>query len=106
MPQIKDFTLSKIIELAQEKVDIHNYLPDYEDDPTPTEYGFAIWVLTECDIYIVNTLLEEDFGKFIDEKMSEREKHVVMKRNFKVDIMPEFVKMFASSKLASSKYSS
>ena len=71
-----------------------------------TEYGFAIWVLTENDIYIVNTLLEDDFGEPIGEKMTEREKHVVMKRNFKVDIMPESVKMFISSKLVSSKYSS
>ena len=41
MPQIKDFTLSKIIEFAQEKVDIHNYLPDFEDDPTPNRVWFC-----------------------------------------------------------------
>ena len=41
VPQIKDFTFSKIIKFSKEKVGIHNYLPDFEDDPTPNRVWFC-----------------------------------------------------------------
>ena len=41
IPQIKELTLSKIIEFSQEMVDVHNYLPDFNDDPTPKRVWFC-----------------------------------------------------------------
>ena len=47
---------------------------------------------------IVNSLLEREFKEFINKVMAEREKYVVFKKNFKVDILPEFVDIFMKTK--------
>ena len=52
---------------------------------------------------LVNTLLEHQFEQYVDKVMSEREKYIVMKKNFDVPVLPEFADVFIKSKHISCK---
>ena len=54
---------------------------------------------------IVKTLRSElSFSAFVSEKMEARQRYVINKQNFKVEILPEFVWMFKNSKHVSCKF--
>ena len=100
VPKIDELTVQNIIEFATKHVDLLNYLPESNKGIIPNRewlwnisniWHFYYWI-------IVNTLINEKFNKFVSEKMAERKKMFVSRRNFRVDILPYFVSMFKKSK--------
>ena len=53
-------------------------------------------------MYIVNTLLPEDFKAFVREKVVENEKMFVKKRKMVVDAKPAFIELFRKSNIIAS----
>ena len=54
-------------------------------------------------IAIVNTLVENEFQKFICNAMENRDKYIVMQKKMGVNATPEFHDLFLNSKFMSSK---
>ena len=50
---------------------------------------------------LVHTLLGKKFSDFVAQRMLEREKQIVMKKSFKVDILPYFAEVVKKSKYVS-----
>ena len=55
---------------------------------------------------IVNTLLKDEFKKFVRDKVQQNEKKVVLKRRMVVDAKPAFINLFRNSNMVSSLFES
>ena len=54
-------------------------------------------------ITIVNTLVENEFQKFICNAMENRDKYIIMQNKMRVNATPEFHDLFLNSKFMPSK---
>ena len=90
VPQIKSLTIQTIIKFAAHHFDLDNYLLKYKKWRMP-DRGW-IWNLSKINMSyrVVYSKLKETFSEWIQNKMKEREKMIVMKKNFQVKVLPEF----------------
>ena len=77
VPQLKGLTIADLLQFARNHVQIEDYIPSYVYSKNPNRD----WI---CNI--INTACQAEFQKFIEQKISERSKHVITKKsmNFKV----------------------
>ena len=61
------------------------------------------WYILLLFAILVNSLLPQEFQKFIIEAVEKSGRHFVNKRVMKVDVTPEFVHLFKNSALVASK---
>ena len=54
---------------------------------------------------LVNTLLEEEFTAWISKRLEDRERYIITKKNFSVNVIPQFAEAVAKSKSVSGKLS-
>ena len=88
VPQYKGLRVNEIIEFASGHIDIKKFLPKYSYEKEPNRE----WL---CNI--VNTLLNEEFNKFIGEKVEIRKQEFIKSQNISVSVKPEFLKIFKNS---------
>ena len=55
---------------------------------------YALLIQTIC---IVNTLLGDEFSKFVHEAMAKRERMLIHKKRMEVDALPEFKELIRKS---------
>ena len=89
VPHLKGSIVEGLLLLGQQRVNLNNYLSDYEYHKPPNRQ----WL---CNV--LNPLLGRIFAKSVQERMEARVKHVAMKKKLTVKLLPEFVNMFMSSK--------
>ena len=92
VPHYKTLTIPKILEFARTKGDIDLYLPDYSYKKEPNRE----WL---CNV--INTLIGEEFRKFIKAKVMLRKNTLIQKSNLKITAKPEFISIFESSQSVS-----
>ena len=54
---------------------------------------------------LVNTLLEEEFTAWVHKRLEDRERYIITKKNFNVNVIPQFAEAVAKSKSVSGKLS-
>ena len=89
VPHYKMLTIPDMLKFAKTKVDINLFLPDYEYQKYPNRQ----WLWN-----VLNTVLGDDFKKFVNEKIQERVKHVIWQKRMTVKALPEFIAIFKNSK--------
>ena len=62
------------------------------------------WYEVDSDWSLVNTLIEEEFEKFIVDKMDEQEAKVIVNKRIEVSATKEFANLFKNSKFQSYKH--
>ena len=87
--QYEGLFVRNILKLAKTKVDIDEYLPEFEYNKEPNRPW--LWNL-------VNSLVSDDFQNYIDEKVK-----LIEQQNLRMTINPEFVNIFKSSNAISSE---
>ena len=92
VPHYKGLKVRDIVNFARTKVDITSYLPvnDYDKEPNRER----IW-------NIVNSLIPNEFQKFIKQKEDERRKELLQSSNLAMRIKPEFLDIFKFSQAIS-----
>ena len=94
VPQYEGLFVKDILKFAKTKVDIDEYLPEFEYNKEPNRQW--LWNL-------VNSLVSDDFQNYIDEKVKLRRQNVIKQQNLRMTINPEFVNIFKSSNAISSE---
>ena len=89
VPHLDGLKISQIIEFSRQHVNIEAYLPDYEY----SKYPNRDWLWN-----VVNSLLDKKFQEFIQNKIWEHTKKMVMKKKLSIKALPEFVDIFKLSK--------
>ena len=84
-PQYKGLHVKDLLRYASTKVNIEKYLPDYEYVKDPNRE----WL---CKI--INTLMREEFHKFIQERINKRKQELIKSQNLGVKEIPEFANIF------------
>ena len=82
-------TVEELVKFGEEKANISDYLPDYEYQKQTNRQ----WL---CNV--LNTLLGDTFSDFVQQKLKDRVKHIVRKKDLKMKALPEFVDIFMKSK--------
>jgi hypothetical protein len=94
-PQIKGLEVREILSLGRKHIDLDDYLPEYTKGRVPNRS----WL---CNLRIVNSLIPQEFKQLIDKAMSERQKYIVAKKKFEVQIIPELAEKLKKSQHISS----
>ena len=89
VPHPKGLTIKDLLEFAKTQIEIDMYIPDYEYDKTPN----MNWIWN-----VINTLWQDKFRKFIDEKIFERVKHTINMKSLNIKVLLEFINILKSSK--------
>ena len=89
VPHLQGLRVKDILNWARERVEIDRYIPDYDYQKEPNREWF---------LNLVNTLLEDDFKDFINDKWRAREQKVIKSKNLGVTVQNEFIEIFKNSK--------
>ena len=89
VPHLEGLRVKDILHWARERVEIDRYIPNYEYQKEPNREWF---------VNLVNTLLEEEFKEFINDKWRARELKVIKNKNLGITAKNEFVEIFRNSK--------
>ena len=81
----KGLRICDILKFASTKINIADYMTEYEYSKEPNRE----WV---CNV--VNTLLSDDFKEFIDQRVNERKQSFIDTQNFRITAKPEFIQLF------------
>ena len=92
VPHLEGLRTKDILQWARERVDIDRYISDYEYQKEPNREWF---------VNFVNTLLEEDFREFINDKWRSRERKVINNKNLGITAKEEFIEIFKNSRSVS-----
>ena len=84
--------MKDLLRYASTKVNIEKYLPDYE---------YAKDSNREWLCNIINTLMREEFHKFIQEKINKRKQELIKSQNLGVKAISEFINIFRRSQAVS-----
>ena len=90
----KGLRICDILKFTSTKINIADYMPEYEYNKEPNRE----WV---CNI--VNTLLSDDFEEIIDQRVNERKESLINSQNFRITAKTEFIQLFKESKSVSLK---
>ena len=88
VPHLKGLTVDDLLKFGIEKANIMDYLPEYEYKKLPNRQ----WL---CNV--LHTLLGDTFTKFVQDKIKDRVKLVIRKKELNVKALPEFVEIFNKS---------
>ena len=88
VPQIEGLTIKEILEFARSKINIKEYLPEYDYE---REHNRE-WLWN-----VIHSLLGESFRKHVEKKWKEREKKLLEKKNLNTQTLPQFTKLFKES---------
>ena len=89
VPLLKGLTIQEILQFARKHFAIDEFIPSYDyNKHTNREW---IW-------NIINTSWQVEFQHFIQQKISDRVKHVIRKKSMNIKVLPEFANIFESSK--------
>ena len=105
VPQIKGLRVYQILEEARKHTDIDLFMLDLSGDKLLNR-DYVINVgkrVTNFKYTIVNTLAPECLQEMIDDALEAREEKYTEKRNIKMNVLPEFRRMFENTKEVSSK---
>ena len=89
VPHLKGLTIKDLLEFSKTQIYIDIYIPDYEYDKTPDRS----WIWN-----VINTLWQDKFRKFIDDKISERVKHTINMKSLNIKDLPKFINILKSPK--------
>ena len=92
VPQYKGLTVSDILKFAATKTYINRYLPEYNYAKEPNRE----WVWN-----LVNSLIPDEFQRFIKKREEERRKEILVSNNLAIKVKPEFLDIFRSSQAIS-----
>ena len=92
VPHYKGLNVRDLLRFASSKVNIKDYLPDYKYIKEPNRE----WL---CNV--INSLIQEEFHEFIQEKVDKRRKELIKSQNLGIAIKPEFEALFANSNAVS-----
>ena len=90
VPHLDGLKISQIISFWKQHVNISLYLPDYEY----SKYPNRVWMWN-----VVNSLLGKKFQEFIQNKIWECSKKIVMKK-LRIKALPEFIDVLNIQKVA------
>ena len=89
VPHLQGLKVKDILNWARKRVEIDRYILDYDYQKEPNREWF---------VNLVNTLLEDDFKNFINDKWRAREQKVIKSKNLGVTVQNEFIEIFKNSK--------
>ena len=92
VPHYKRLNVRDLLRFASSKVNIKDYLPDYQYIKEPNRE----WL---CNV--INSLIQEEFHEFIQEKVDKRREELIKSQNLGITIKPEFEALFANSNAVS-----
>ena len=93
VPQYKGLRVNDIIKFASSNLDITKFLPKYSYQKEPNRE----WLWN-----VVNSLMTEEFNKFIESKVEIRKQEIINSQNIGITAKPEFIKIFKNSQPISS----
>ena len=104
--QIKGLRVYQILEDVRKHTDIDLLMPDLSGDKLPNrDYVINVGkIVSKLKSSIVNTLAPECLREMVDGALEAREEKYTEKRNIKMNVLPEFRRMFDSTKEISSKW--
>ena len=92
MPQYKGLQVRNLLRFAGSHINIKGYLPEYEYSKEPNRE----WL---CNL--INTLIRDEFQKYIDDKVAKRKKELIKNQNLGIRAKPEIVEIFRRSQVIS-----
>ena len=92
VPQYKGLTVKNILKFARDQMNIDKYIPEFD---YPKEPNWE-WL---CNI--INTLLHDEFQKFILKIIEERRNELINSQNLGITVRPEFLNIFKKSQAVS-----
>ena len=92
VPHYKGLQVRDLLRFASSKVNIEDYLPDYQYKKEPNRK----WLWN-----VINTLVNTEFHEFIEEKVEKRREELIESQNLGIKVKPEFEVLFASTKSVS-----
>ena len=91
---IKELSVEKILSFASNMCNIYDYMPSLGKKYSSRSWLCTIDIYYKFEIHFVNTLAEDEFAKFIADKMDNREQNLIKNKQFEVQATPEFAAMF------------
>ena len=88
VPHLKGLTVDDLLKFGMEETNLIDYLPEYEYRKLPHRQ----WL---CNV--LNTLLGDTFTKFVQDRLEDRAKFVVRKKELNAKALPEFASIFNKS---------
>ena len=98
---IKELSVEKILSFASNVCSIYDYMPSLGKKYPSRSWLCTIGIYYKFEIHLVNTLAEDEFAKFIADKMDKREQNLIKNKQLEVQATPEFAAMFRESKYRS-----
>ena len=92
VPQYKGLTVKNILKFARDQMNIDKYIPEFDYPKEPNRE----WL---CNI--INTLLHDEFQKFILKIVEERRNELIHSQNLGITVRPEFLNIFKKSQAVS-----
>ena len=94
VPQIEGLTIKEILEFAGSKINIQEYLPEYDYECEHNKEW--LWNM-------IHSLLGESIRKHVEKKWKERLTKPLEMKNLSTQILPQFVKLFKESNSVSTE---
>ena len=88
----KGLRIKDILSFSSSKINIEDYLPDYDYNKEPNR----VWL---CNI--VNSLIEDEFKTYIAKKIKQRKQDLVHSQNLFLTVKPEILNLFKNSQSVS-----
>ena len=82
VPHIKGLKVASILECACSIIDLKKYLPEYEYQ----KEAHRDWIWS-----LVNILIQDEFQRFLNSKISIREEDLIKQQSLKVPAVPEII---------------
>ena len=90
IPHLKGLTIEDLLAFGQQRAALNDYLSDYEYHKLLNRQ----WL---CNVF--NTLLGNTFTKFVQERVQERVKHVVRKKDLSVMVLQNLLKYLKTRRM-------
>ena len=104
VPMVESLRVKDIFNFAKGHLDIFKYIPILKKGAQPDRKWLVnLGKYTWWSHYLVNTLLEKEFDKFITERLDFREKKYKEKRSLDFEVLPEFAASYQDKFNVSSK---
>ena len=86
---------------ASNMCSIYDYMPSLGKKYPSKSWLCTVGIYYKFEILLVNTLAEDEFAKFIADKMDNREQNLTKNKQLEVQATPELAAMFRESKYRS-----
>ena len=104
VPQIEGLRLENIVEFADKRINIKEYLPTFKNQKKLPDRSWVCNLGEENNNneFTVSTLINQKFKSFVMKKAKENDKMVVNKKKLEVKLVPEFAALFRKTDSLSS----